>query len=240
MVGASAGVGRALSEALASHGYSLLLVASDLPDLQAQAAHLELTYRISVKTTAADARHVEKCVEQIVTAATEFGPLNELFFPIGASQPDDTGTLTARAAQDLMSVNFLIIVGVVSRLLPALLAAERGNIVGFGSIAAIRGRRANVVYAAAKRGLESYFESLRHLTSGTGVRVQFYRLGYVATQQSFGARLRAPVVSPQLVVKRILSDLGKDQGRRSFPRYWAILGWLIQMLPWAVFKRLDF
>jgi short-subunit dehydrogenase len=239
VVGASAGVGRALSEALASHGYSLLLVASDTQDLQAQAAHLALTYRNTVKTVAADARHIDECVERIVMAVQEFGSVNDVFFPIGASSTHDSGMLPLENARYLLNVNFIMIVGVVSRLLPALLAANRGNIVGCGSIAAIRGRRVNVIYAAAKRGLESYFESLRHLTAGSGVRVQFHRLGYIATQQSFGARLWAPAISPQRVAHKILRDLGKDKGRTSFPSYWAIVAWLIRALPWAFFRRLD-
>lgn len=240
VVGASAGVGRALAEALAAHGYSLLLVASDMRDLQAQAAHLELTYHIEVKTTAADASHVGECLENICTAVYEFGPLNELFFPIGASQANDRGTLSFEDAQKIVNANLLIIVGVVSRFLPGLLAINSGNIVGFGSIAAIRGRRANIVYAAAKRGLESYFESLRHLTAGTGVRVQFHRLGYIATQQSFGNRLFCQPVAPQRVAEKVLEDLGKDQGRTSFPRYWAVVAWVVSLLPWSLFKKLDF
>ncbi len=58
--------------------------------------------------------------------------------------------------------------------------------VGFGSIAAARGRSGNVVHASSKRALESYFESLRHAWAGQGPRVQFYILGYLDTSLASG------------------------------------------------------
>ena len=55
VVGASAGVGRALSEALAQRGNALLLVASDARDLERQASHLRSMYSVQVATVAANA-----------------------------------------------------------------------------------------------------------------------------------------------------------------------------------------
>lgn len=240
MVGASAGVGRALSKALAARGDALLLVASDARDLEAQAAHLRLVYGVHVETVAADANRPEECLDHIRLATDTFGAIDGIFFPIGMSRTDDRGTLTLDEARRLFDANLLIVVGVIGHFLPDLLISDRGNIVGFGSVAAIRGRRSNIVYAAAKRGLESYFESLRHLTARTGVRVQFYRLGYVATQQSFGHSLMFPPALPENVAEAIIRNLGSDRGLAYFPRYWAIIAHIVSALPWSVFKRLDF
>ena len=93
----------------------------------------------------------------------------------------------------LVNANLVSVMAAVGQFLPAMLARNGGNIVGIGSVAALRGRGGNVAYAAAKRGLESYFESLRHRTASTGVRVQFYRLGDVDTALIFGRRLPFPL-----------------------------------------------
>lgn len=240
VVGASAGVGRALSEVLAARGDALLLVASDARDLEAQAAHLRLVYSVHVETVTADAGRPEECLDCIRFVADTFGHIDGMFFPIGVSRSDDRGTLPLDEARRLFDANLLIVVGVIGHFLPDLLASGHGSIVGFGSVAAIRGRRANIVYAAAKRGLESYFESLRHLTTRTGVRVQFYRLGYVATQQSFGHRLLFPPAAPRSVAEAVVRNLGSDRGLIYFPRYWSIIAQIVSALPWLVFKRLDF
>lgn len=240
VVGASAGVGRALSEALAARGDALLLVASDFRDLEAEAAHLRLVYGVQVETVAADASCPQECLDRIIRVIGTFGAIEGLFFPIGVSRSDDRATLSFEESRRLFDANLLIVVGVVGHLLPLLLASNRGDIVGFGSVAAIRGRRANIVYAAAKRGLESYFESLRHLTARTGVCVQFYRLGYVATQQSFGRRLLFPPATPQSIAEVVVRNLGRDRGLTYFPRYWSIIAKIVSVLPWSIFKRLDF
>nr|WP_249815559.1 MULTISPECIES: SDR family NAD(P)-dependent oxidoreductase [unclassified Bradyrhizobium] len=240
VIGASAGVGRALCEALAARGTALLLVARDAQDLDALAAHLRLVHGVEVRRVATDASVPSVCVEQIAAAASQFGEIDGLYFPIGASQPDDLGLLNAQDTLRIVNSNLTVVMAVTAHLLPQLLQQKRARIVGFGSIAAVRGRRANVVYSAAKRGLESYFESLRHLTVGGGVLVQFFRLGYVETQQSFGKRLLFPIVSPARVADYVMANADNDIGAVFFPRFWAGVALAISRLPWLIFKKLNF
>lgn len=240
IMGATAGVGRALSEALARRGYALLLVASDERDLDAQANHLRLLHDAEVETLAADASQPERCLDLVGAAVAAFGPIDAWLFPIGASREDDRGLLTLPEARRLLEVNLLVVMGLVGMALPGLLARGKGVIVGFGSVAAARGRGANVIYAASKRGLESYFESLRHLAGDSGVAVQYYKLGYVATQQTFGKRLLFSAVSPQRVAQTVARNLDHGGLTRCFPAFWGLITRLVSWLPWPLYKRLRF
>ncbi len=240
IVGASAGVGRALCEALGARGTALLLVASDARDLGALAAHLRLVYRVEVQVVAADANSVAECVDQVGRAAATFGVIDSLYFPIGASRADDRGLLDVGKVESILNSNLTIVIGIVAHFLPQLLTRQSACIVGFGSIAAVRGRKSNVVYSAAKRALESYFESLRHMMAATEVRVQFYRLGYVATQQSFGQRLLFPSVTPGQVANEVVRNLNKETGIRFFPRFWTLIAIAVAWLPWQIYKKLEF
>lgn len=240
VMGASAGVGRALSEVLAARGDSLLLIASDRRDLELLAAYLRLLFGSTVKVVEADAAQPEKCLEKIKLALDSFGDVDAVFFPIGYSRPDDDGGLSIYEMQRLINVNLVIVMGVISYLLPRFVSADKGCIVGFGSVAALRGRRLNIVYSAAKRGLESYFESLFHLTAFSNVRIQFYKLGYVETLQSFGKKLLFPAISPQTVARIVVHSLEHNRGLIYFPRYWLIISYLVSALPWPIFKRLNF
>jgi short-subunit dehydrogenase len=240
IVGATAGVGRALSEALAIHGSALLLVASDIRDLDALAAHLRLVCRVEVQTAAVDAADVSEFVDKVYRSAANFGGIDCVFFPIGASRPDDLGLLDLSGSSAILNTNLTVVMGLTTKLLPDLFTQPRASIVGFSSVAAVRGRSTNVVYSAAKRGLESYFESLRHLTAASGVRVQLYRLGYVATQQSFGKRLFFPVATPQQVVQMVLNNLHRDMGCKFFPRFWIWITLVVSWLPWRIFKKINF
>lgn len=239
-MGASAGVGRALCEALAHRGAALLLVASDARDLDALAIHLRLVYRAEVGTVVVDATHISDCIEQICRSADSFGSIDSLYFPIGASRSDDRGQLGVDEVNAILNSNLAVVIGIIARFLPRLLPLPQARIVGFSSIAAIRGRKSNIVYSAAKRGLESYFESLRHLTAATEVRVQLYRLGYVATQQSFGQRLLFPVTTTMQVAQEVLRNHDKNIGTRFFPRFWALIALAVSWVPWPIYKKLDF
>ena len=240
ILGATTGLGRAISEALARRGDGLLLAATDPRDLDAQANHLRLKYNVNVKTVAADASCPKDCVDNLIAAAANLGEISGLFFPLGTSSVEDTGRLSLVAARRLIDVNLVTVIAVISDFLPKMISSSKGYIVGFGSVAAVRGRRRNMVYSAAKRGLASYFESLRHLSVGSQIRVQYYTLGYIATQQTFAHKLFFPPASPNAIADTVVRDLDKFCGARYLPRYWAIIARIVSLTPWFVFKRLDF
>ena len=238
VIGASAGLGRCLARALAARGESLVLVARDLADLEPEAAHLRTVHGVEVTVIGADGRAPQAMAEQLVAALAEVPSIRYILLPIGASRTDDDGRLPASAAMDLTATNFLCVVAVIEALL-AKVSAD-GAIVGFGSIAAARGRSGNVIYAAAKRALESYFESLRHRLAAKVIRVQFYRLGYLDTQQAYGKKLPFPKVSPDVVAADVVANLGADLGRRTRPAFWRLIVLAVNLVPWPLFKNLKF
>lgn len=240
IVGASAGVGRALARALAVRAHRLTLVARDRRDLDAEAANLRHSFGATVECIAADAASPESLLQALGVRLSHGEPIRNLFLPLGISRTDDDGTLAPADTAPLLNVNLESVMAVVNTCLPTMMAAGAGNIVGFGSIAAIRGRRTNIVYSVAKRGLESYFESLRHRTAASGVRTQFYRLGYVATQQSFGKKLLLPMARPEWIAEQVVRHLDQDRGLHHLPAFWGIAGALLPLLPWSIYRRLEF
>lgn len=240
VMGASAGVGRALSEALAARRHDLLLIAGDAEDLGILAAHLRTVHGIEVTTVVVDASDPVSSVDHIAQAAAAHTDIDALYFPIGASRRDDLGELDAAGILALVNVNLSVVAALTAYLLPRLRAQPKARIVGFGSIAAVRGRSGNIVYSAAKRGLESYFESLRHLCAGSAVRVQFIRLGYVESQQSFGQRLLFPAATPGQVAEHVMAIADRDRAAHYFPRFWSLIALAVAWLPWPLYKKLNF
>jgi short-subunit dehydrogenase len=240
VVGATTGVGRALCESLGARGEAVLMVASDARDLSSLASHIRLIYGARVEIVEADAENISEFIGKVSAALSCFGVVDNLFFPIGASRRNDFGLIDLHQTEAILNINLIAVISLITRLLPELMKQSNVNIVGFGSIAAIRGRSTNIIYSAAKRGLESYFESLRHLTYGTNIRVQFYRLGYVKTQQSFGQKLMFPVISPKQVSKMAIDNLNKDFGIKFYPKYWFFIALILTKIPWLLYKRLKF
>jgi len=239
IVGASAGVGRALAEVLARRGHALFLVASDPSDLDATASDLRLRHGAEVWRASVDLRHPDIGSLRRQVSST-IGEIDNLLLVAGAFRDDDDGTLDPDAVDELVAVNFSSVVKVIHAFLPDLARSPVGNIVGIGSIAAGRARSRSMVYAASKRALEFYFEAVRHRTGTGRPRVQFYRLGYVDTAMSYGRKTPLPKASAAAAARAIARNMDRDLGVGYFPRWWAPIVLALRCVPWSLYRRLNF
>jgi len=236
IVGASAGLGRALAHRFAAAGHNLIVVSSDKRDLSALSADLSIRHGVRVIPVAADVGDGDAYLDYIAAAADALGGVNGLLFPIGAVSPNDDGSLDPQTTEWLTRVNFLSVVSAVTKFLLILQNQPRAAIIGFGTVAATRGRNANVVYSAAKRALESYFESLRYILADSNVRVQFYILGYLDTNLAFGISTLIPKADPDILSARVLRNLERNIGVVYYPAFWRYACAVLRQVPWFLFK----
>ena len=239
IVGGSSGLGRALAESLARAGLPLILVSSDRRDTQAVASDLGLRYGVPVLGVGLDLESPTASLHELDDAVARSSPLQGLLLPAGASREGDEPGQRDDEFEAITRVNYTSICRLVNHYLPRLRAAGSGWIVGFGSVAAIRGRRRNAAYSAAKRALRSYFESLRHALGGSGITVQFYVLGYLDTNLAFGRRTLLPSGSAARLAEAVVRQRGRDFGCRFYPRFWRAADLLIRALPWAIWRKLS-
>jgi short-subunit dehydrogenase len=238
VVGASAGLGRALSEALAAAGRDLVLVSSDGRDVEALAADLQIRYGVRARALALDLGRAPCDLTPLVRTTADLGGPDALLLPIGWTASCDDPAIGAELAERLVRTNFLSSVSLVAELLPGMRTKPRAAIVGFGSVAAARGRGANLVYAASKRALQTYFEGLRHACADTSIAVSFHVLGYLDTNLAFGRRTLLPRADPARLAARVVGGLGHVQGLMYYPRAWRLVSVLLPLVPFAVYKRM--
>jgi short-subunit dehydrogenase len=241
VVGASAGVGRALCEELALRGYDLVVMARHAEDLDAVASDVGLRHRVTVVQRPVDlcdpadalVRHADDCVRTL-------GPVDVLIVTVGALSDDDDGAAVPAVTSTLVNSNFLGVVTIVGRFLQHFETRGRGTVVLFSSVAAAAPRGRNVVYGAAKAALEHYGRALQHRLADGNVRVQIYALGYVDTAMAKGRRLLLPPADPRRIAHKVVDGL--DRGRRFtyLPRYWQVIVFLLRRLPWPIYRRLKF
>lgn len=238
VVGASSGLGRALANELARTGHDLLLVASDSRDVEAVAADLQLRHGVAARALALDLSRSADPASPVAAALDAMPkPLQAMLLPLGHSREDDTLTLDASRIGGLLAVNLHAPLVLVHAMLPRLLQA-RGVVVLFGSIAAVRGRGRNVVYASAKRALDSLYESLRQRHAPRELRVHLYRLGFLATNLTWGMRLPAAAADPADVARVVVARLGRRSGSMYLPRKFALIAAVVRALPWALYRRM--
>jgi short-subunit dehydrogenase len=241
VVGASSGVGRALAGELAGRGYDLVVAARSRDDLEPVAADLRVRHGVDVTALVVDLDGPDDELELFVKRCLETSPtIDAVLIPAGGMAPDDEGTADWSATTALVTTNFLGVVKVAGRLVAQLEAQGGGTLVLFSSIAAATPRRRNVVYGAAKAGLEYYGRGLQHRFAGTPVRVQVYALGYVDTAMTRGMQLAFPVADPQRVARAVVDGLGGPGRVRYLPGWWRLVVGVLRLLPWPVYRRLRF
>lgn len=240
VVGGSSGLGRALAERFAAAGHPLVLVSSDARDTQAVASDLALRHRVPVRTVALDLAAPAIPLAEIDDALNALPPLAGVLLAAGMNRADDAPGQPPEVFAALTNANHTNLCGIVDHCLPRLARAGDGFVVGFGSIAATRGRSRNAAYAAAKRALQSYFESLRHALAGSGVVVQFYVVGYLDTNLAFGQKTALPRASPLRFADVVYRRRRRDFGVGYHPRFWRAICTILRALPWFVFRRLSF
>jgi short-subunit dehydrogenase len=241
VVGASAGLGRALSEELARRDYNLIVSARGAEDLEALAADLTLRHSTQVSPVPLDlcgsdedlTRYVHECHALL-------GGVDAVLIPAGTVSDLDDGTAASSVTTTLLRTNFLGVATLASAFVERFERQGRGTVVLFSSVAAAAPRGRNVVYGASKAALEHYGRSLQHRLAGKNARVQIYRLGYVDTAMAAGRRLLLPVAKPQRIARVVVDGL--DSGRRFsyLPRYWAVVVCALRALPWPLYRRLRF
>jgi decaprenylphospho-beta-D-erythro-pentofuranosid-2-ulose 2-reductase len=147
--------------------------------------------------------------------------------------PDDV-----KGALDVLRVN---LVGTGSLLIQAarrLDAQRHGTLIVLSSVAGERVRRSNVVYGAAKAGLDALAQGLGDALHDHGVRVMVVRPGFVHTRMTHGLRAAPLSVAPEDVARAVLRGLDRGDSVVWAP---ASLRWLmlmLRMLPRRIFRRI--
>ncbi|MFC9894846.1 SDR family oxidoreductase [Nocardia sp. NPDC127579] len=195
IAGASSGIGAATAVALAALGHPVALGARRVDKCQelaekiqadggtAFAARLDVTDTASVDEFAVAAEAALGPTEILVSGAgdIEFGPIH-------AMDPD---RFMHQIGVHLGGAHRL-----VHRVLPGMLARQRGDVVLIGSDCAPEPRPLTGAYSAAKAGLEAMAMQLRMELEGSGVRASVVRPGPTLT--GMGMNSTPEVLGPML------------------------------------------
>ncbi|MFY9929357.1 MAG: SDR family NAD(P)-dependent oxidoreductase, partial [Streptosporangiaceae bacterium] len=114
------------------------------------------------------------------------GPLDLVISAAGVLIPQaDVGADVTRAAA-MIGTNFTGHVTVLLAIAAQMRKQRYGTIVVLSSVAAVRPRKANFVYGAAKAGLDAFARGLADSLHGTGVKVVLVRPGFVTGRMTAG------------------------------------------------------
>ncbi len=238
IVGASAGLGRALAEKFASEGNDLIIISSGIEDVNAVKSDLENRFDVKVFRTTMAFQENQLDFSEFDNIIKNVGDIKGILLPIGHSDPEDNPHTEESKIYNIFNINLVNVCVFINHCLK-IIKNDNFTITGFGSISSIRGRKRNSTYASAKRGLECYFESLRH--SESQKIIQFYFLGYLKTNLTFGEKTVGPKpIEVERLATEVFDNILKDFGVKFYPKIWIPLMTTIRFLPWKLFRRIKF
>jgi NADP-dependent 3-hydroxy acid dehydrogenase YdfG len=183
VTGASAGIGAAIAVGLASSGFSVALGARRMERLGEVARAVEgeggraFAHRLDVSRA--------ESIDEFVTAAeAALGPPEVVVSNAGVGVPGLLHEVASAELEAELRTNLLGPMLLARRVLPAMLARRRGDLVFVSSMNVVEPRPFQVGYTAAKAGVEGLARALRRELEGTGVRAVIVRPG--PTRSEFG------------------------------------------------------
>jgi 3-hydroxy acid dehydrogenase/malonic semialdehyde reductase len=182
VTGASSGIGKAVAELLAEKGVTLVLLARRRDKL------IELSQVLHSKTSCyvceCDLANIDSISAAIDNIPQDFSNIDGLINCAGAA----LGLGTAQEAdwsdwQAMININCMGLAYLTQRLLPRMVAKNKGHIINIGSIAGNYPYKGGNVYAASKAFVQQLTLNIKADLLGTAVRVSNIEPGMVADSE---------------------------------------------------------
>jgi decaprenylphospho-beta-D-erythro-pentofuranosid-2-ulose 2-reductase len=242
VLGATKGMGRALARRMAERGDRLFLLGREIDELRRSAGDLmsRSTSGRDVGVAICDLERPETFESALHEAEASLGSLDIVVVTAAQFATQDRLEQDSELAHRLLVVNFANTVTFCELARTRLMARGGGTLCVFSSVAGERGRKRVVLYGAAKAGLSRYLEGLDHRYRAEGLVTVCVKPGFVTTSMTEGLPRPPFAGHPDAVAKRVLTAIDRGKPVVYAPPAWALVMFLIRLLPRFVMRRLDF
>jgi len=230
LVGASSGIGAALATELVDRGAHVAISARRADDLEAVAAGTMTVAPLDVTDRAA----VHRAAGAVADA---LGGLDVVVWCAGYWRQFDATAWDADDFARHVEVNLLGLNNVLAAVVPAMVAARRGHLVGIASVAGYRGLTGAEAYGATKAAQINLFEALRAALRGHMVRVTTVCPGFVHSEMTASNDFPMPfIIDADQAARAIANGIERRRTEIVFPLPMAALMKTARIVPvraWA-------
>jgi len=242
LLGATKGMGRALGRLLVERKHDLFLLGRDAVDVARSARDFEVRGGRplnSVGGAVCDLAQPEGFPAALEAAEKALGKVDTVIVTGGLFATQDKLEADPAFTAQLLHVNFTGTVLFCEAARKRLLAGG-GTLCVFSSVAGERGRKPVILYGAAKAGLSHYLEGLDHKFSGEGLTIINVKPGFVKTSMTAGLPAPPFAGDPDKVAKLVLTAIEKKKPVAYVPGPWALIMFVIRLLPRAIMRKINF
>ena len=234
IVGASSGIGEALTHQLNREGWRLGLLARRLDRLEG----LRRVLPADTVVRRIDVTH-DSAAEIFDDVITELGGVDLVIISAGAGH--NNRDLQWQLDVETITVNVLGFMTVAQVAIRHFVKRGRGHLVGVSSIASLRGNGAGAAYAASKAFQSVYLDGLRDLARQTGLPITVTEVqpGAIDTAMLQPERPLTTwakwlfVSSPAMAAQQIMRAVRKRAKHAYIPKRYAVVAVILKLLPRA-------
>jgi len=234
LVGGTSEIGLAVLGSLGlSPDTEVLLAGRDAERMTAAAGSLP----VRIKALGYDATDPQ-AAQALVEAAFADGPVDLVISAAGVLTPQDQMDAAPDRAATLIQTNFTSHVTTLLGVAGRMRSVGRGTIVVLSSVAAVRPRRANFVYGAAKAGLDAFAQGLADSLHSSGVRVLLVRPGFVVGRMTAGMKPAPLATTPAQVGAAVAAGLAGSASVVWVPPSLRPFAVVMRLIPRPVWRRM--
>ena len=242
-LGATKGIGRALARRMIAAGHELYLLGRDVEDLGKSARDLEVHGAQTAGTVgcaACDLATPASFGPALDAADRTLGAFDAVVVTGGMFAPQAELESDPEFTERMLTVNFTGTVLFCEEARKRMLARGGGTLCVLSSVAGERGRKPVILYGASKAGLSRYLEGLDHKFRAQGLRVVTVKPGFVKTGMTAGLQPPPFAGEPEGVAESILAAMVRGKPVVYTPSAWAMVMFVIRLLPRFVMRRIGF
>lgn len=230
VIGASSGIGRELSIILRKNRYTIGVMARRVNLLE------ELMDK-DVFIEQIDVAEVDSAMNKLKKLIERMGGVDLVVISAGIGHLNDEMDWTLE--NETIKTNVIGFAAMANVAIKHFMEKGSGHLVGFSSIAALRGGRQAPAYNASKAFESNYLEGLRQKVrkSGLPITITDIKLGFVKTAMAKGDGIfwAAEADKAAMQIYRAI------QGRKAssyVTRRWRLVAWIVTFLPGFIYERL--
>jgi decaprenylphospho-beta-D-erythro-pentofuranosid-2-ulose 2-reductase len=243
ILGATRGIGRAIARRLAERGDTVFLLGRDETDLNQSASDLKIRAgkpEAVAGVATCDLEEPGSFAPALDRAEATLGKIDAVVVTAALFATQDRLEADPDFTRRLLTVNFANTVVFCEEARRRLLAKGGGTLCVFSSVAGERGRKPAILYGASKAGLSQYLEGLDHKFHAKGLRTICVKPGFVKTGMTEGLRQPPFAGEPDQVAVDVCRAIDRGRPVVYTPRIWALVMFVIRLLPRFVMRRIGF
>ncbi len=242
ILGGTTGMGRAIARQLTERGDRVFLMGLDTDDLARSAADLTARHPQSavVGHAVCDLEHPEGFATALDAADASLDGFDTVVITAAMFASQDALEADVDLCRRLVTVNYAHTVVFCEHARKRLLARGGGRLTVFSSVAGERGRKPVGIYGSSKAGVSVYLEALDHRYHASGLSVLCVKPGFVRTGMTAGLKPPPFAGEPEAVATSVIRAMDRRRAVLYAPAIWALVMWVIRLLPRFVMRKIAF